>query len=180
MSNKGRHAWWVKQYVGTGQWAKRVDSQYHLYEMEAGKTVLVGIITEEGLIETAAHIEKMTCTIYEYGASKALILLCPSRWKISIGTQWERYLFYIIYEISPTSYLFLRNTPECLQGMHLARKKLDLFMAQEYGVSIRDVFGLLSGIRLLINEQTGEQRLSEPSQEQLAFASGLHIDLEVQ
>ncbi len=179
MADKGRHASWVHAFVGDNQWVKRINGQYYLYGMEAEGEVLIGTITKDGICETPERIEKKRCDVYEYGASRALILLCPSAWKDSIGSRWEQCLLYIISEISPTSYLLRQNVPERPQDMHLARKKLDLFLIRDYGYSLREIFSKMSGLRLLIDKETGMQSLSPASDEQLGFARTFNIEMEV-
>lgn len=177
MPNRGRHAKWVSQFVGDGQWVKRIDGQYILYEMEDGKEVVLGIVTPEGILESEYIIEKKTNTIYEYGASRALLLLCPLRWKESVEERWEQVFLYIVSEISPTSYLIRDKCPECPPGIHLARKKLDLFLQQGCGFSIKEIYAKLSGIRLLVDNESGAERISTPSAEQIAFAQQLRLEM---
>ena len=183
MSNKGRHAKWVKPFIGPDQWVKRINGQYCLYGIESGKEELIGIITKEGILESEERIERRTNIVYEYGASKTLFQLCPSRWKESVGTGWEQCLLYIISEISPNSFFLRHGWPECPGNMpHLTRKKLDLFLVQEHGCSIAEIFDKMGGVYLLINKETGKQRLSTLSEEQLNFAKthNLYFDMEVQ
>ena len=180
MPDRGRHAKWVSAYVGKNQWTRKVNGQYHLYGIESGKEVFLGIVTIDGLIESDEQVEKKTYYVYEYGASRALMDLCPSRWKASMGTGWEQCLLYIISEISPKSYLVSQGIPERPNGLsHLARKKLDLFLANEYSLSIREIYSRLNGVRLLIDKKTGQRKLSSLSEDQIAFARGLNLNLEI-
>lgn len=180
MPDRGRHAKWVSAYVGENQWTRKVNGQYHLYGIESGKEVFLGIVTTDGLIESDEQAEKKTYYVYEYGASRALMDLCPSRWKASMGTGWEQCLLYIISEISPKSYLVSQGIPERPNGLsHLARKKLDLFLANEYSLSIREIYSRLNGVRLLIDKKTGQRKLSSLSEDQIAFARGLNLNLEI-
>ena len=181
MSDRGRYSKWVYQYVGEDQWVKRLDGQYCLFGIESGKEVLLGFITREGLLESDEQALKRTSYVYEYGASKALWALCPSKWKTSMGDGWEQYLLFIISEISPTSYLLSEVAPERPSYIpHLARKKLDLFLVQECGFSIREIYSKLNTVRLIIDKRTKEQRFSDLSEAQAAFARALNLTFELE
>jgi len=176
---RGRYPDWVHRFVGPGQKAKRVSDGYYLYSLENGREVYIGVITRDGV-----RYKEKECVhfgpwkVYEYGGSKALSELCPEEWKAARGKKWREDLLFIISKVSPSSYLLAEGLPEEHGNMHLAKKRLNLFLNKRFATSINELFAHLGNVMLLVNKDTGEKILAGDSEEVLAFAARFNITLE--
>lgn len=176
---RGRYPDWVHQHVGANQKAKRVSNGYYLYSLEDGREIYIGVITPNGVrYKEKEHVYFGPWKVYEYGASKALFDLCPEEWKSARGKTWRDDLLFIISRVSPSSYFLADGLPKEQGNMHLARKRLDLFLHKRFTTSINELFACLGNVRLLINKDTGEKTLSGASMEVSAFVAKLNIKLE--
>lgn len=176
---RGRYPDWVHRFVGANQKAKRVSDGYYLYSLENGREVYLGVITQEGVrYKEKERVHFGSWNVYEYGASRTLLELCPEEWKSARGKMWREDLRYIISKVSPSSYYLANGLPKEHGNMHLAKKRLDLFLRKRLATSIDEVFARLGNVMILINETTGEKTLSGASAEVFAFVAKLNIKLE--
>ncbi len=175
-TNKGRHPDWVKKYVDANHTVKRDKGQFWLYK----DGELLGMITQEGFEPVQQeHISFGPWEVYEYGASKVLLHICPRSWRTSRGATWMDDLCFIISKESPKSYL-LRGRKASFNGnVHLAKAKLNLFLKEELKTSFDEIYTIMSDVSLLINTSTGEKSLTRLSDKQLSFLTKLGLSLEV-
>lgn len=178
--SRGRYPNWVHQAVGENQKAKRVKGNYYLYSVDGSKETYLGVITREGVrYKQEERIPFSPWKVYEYGASRVLIELCPRPWKDQRGSQWRDDFLFILSEVTPTSYLLMEGVPNREGKVHLAKTNLTLFFRKYYQRSIEELVSIFGHIMLLINEETGEKVLTSASEEAIALAEKLGIQLEV-
>ena len=107
---------WVQKQRKKGMTVKEKGGRYYLYKRTSRRVpgkkypqpvdTYVGVITPEGVIEANRRVVTVTdIEVYEYGFTEAVMQLCPESWKKAVGDDWEEYLFVIIKEYSPNTYL---------------------------------------------------------------------------
>ena len=112
---------WVQKQRKKGMTVKEKGGRYYLYKRTSRRVpgkkypqpvdTYVGVITPEGVIEANRRIVTVTdIEVYEYGFTEAVMQLCPESWKKAVGDEWEEYLYVIIREYSPNTYLQKEQT----------------------------------------------------------------------
>lgn len=181
---------WVQKQRKKGMTVKEKGGRYYLYKRTSRRVpgkkypqpvdTYVGVITPEGVIEANRRVVTVTdIEVYEYGFTEAVMQLCPESWKKAVGDDWEEYLFVIIKEYSPNTYLKKERaikTKEDFRHNYGAQvASLNRRLRLESKPDLSELM-LLSDIYLICLEK--EPVVSRVSQEHKAFLERHGIQLE--
>ncbi len=183
-SNRGRLPNWVKEFMTPNQRIRREGGKYLLYDVvdspgSSKREILVGEITPNGIKhKEEAHKEIGSFSVYEYGASKVLMDICPSKWKSLRGPTWRQDLLTVIFHTNPKSYLVRSMGTRTNENIHLIKNKLDIFLKKEFQTSVDEIFKALGDIYVIYDSSSNNQSLTKPSENQITFLNRLGLNLE--
>lgn len=184
---------WVQKQRKTGTTVKEKGGKYYLYKRTSRRVpgkkypqpvdTYIGVITPEGVIESGRR--KVTVTdieVLEYGFSESVIQLCPEDWKKAVGEDWEEFLWTIIAEYSPGSFLrkekSIRKKEDFRHNFGAQVASLSRRMKAESGTDLNELMRLKDIYLVCLDKGPVVSRVSRVSREQREFMEKHGIRLE--